>query len=241
MSLTHKTLSQTVLIQAKWKVKAYSQALIPLLILQILMGFFNYGGGNGMSTMGNGTFSVKIHFYSLDIFLMATCLWAFITAFLIQTRGYRQTDLSTVTTRATGSIANALVLIFYSFIATIIIFMSLYMLVAVIQLNKGINMIPEVALFNLTQFLVTFFIILLASSSGYFVSSLFNLSKVIGSVFVLAFGYFFINVLDEQLLTVMKYYFEAGYTLFILKALISVALLFALPVAFLNRKEVVRG
>lgn len=241
MSLTHKTFPQVVLTQVIWKVMAYSQALITLLILQIVMGFFNYSGGSGMTSIGNGTFSVRLHFYSLDIFLMATCFWAFVTAFIIQTKGYRQTDLSTVTTVATGSIANALVLTLYSFIATIIIYMSLYILVAIIQLNKEIDMVPNVGLFNLTQSLVTFSIILIASSSGYFMSSLFNLSKIIGSVFVVGIGYFLIQVLDEQLLTVIKFYFEAGYLLFAVKALISVFILFALPIIFLNSKEVVRG
>ncbi|QCR30809.1 hypothetical protein [Lysinibacillus sp. SGAir0095] len=240
MSLNHKTFHQVVLMQAKWKIKAYSHALVPLLILQIFMGFINYGGGSGMSTIGNGTFSVKIHFYSLDVFLMATCLWAFITAFLIQTKGYRQFDLSTVTTRATGSISNTIVLIVYSFIGAIIVFMSLYILVALIHLFKGISMVPDVSLFNFMHFFIAFLVLLLAASSGYFLSSLFNLSKIIGGVFILVLVYFFFRVLDEQLLTILKFYFEAGYSLFMVKAILTAGILFSLPVIFLNRREVVR-
>ena len=239
MSLTHKTFPRVVLIQVKWKVMAYSQALITLLILQIVMYFFNYSG-SGMSTRGNGLISLQTHFYSLDVFVISTCLWSFITAYLIQTKGYQKTNLSVVTNRATGNIANALVLIFYSFIATIIVHMSLYILVAFIQLFKGVTMYPDVSLFSFTHFLVAFFTILLAASSGYFLSSLFNLSVVIGGVFVLFFGFFLLRILDEQLLTIMKFYFEAGYLLFTVKALITAALLFLLPVVFLNGKEVVR-
>lgn len=240
MSLNHKTFPQVVRTQAKWKIRAYSQALVPLLILQIFMAFFNYRG-SGMSATIMNEMSVESHFYSLDVFLMTTCIWAFITAFLIQTKGYRQTDLSTITNRATGSVANSMVLIFYSLIATIVIYMSLYILVAAVQLIKGIYMFPEGELFNSLHFFVSYFMILLAASSGYFISSLFNLSKVIGGLFVLGFGYLFFSVLNEQLLTVMKFYFEAGYSLFLVKALITAAILFVLPVVFLNRKEVVRG
>lgn len=241
MSLSHKTFSQVVLKQTKWKMKTYSHFLIHLLMLQILMCFFQYGNGSGMSLRGSETFSVRTHFYSLDVFLLAACFWAFITAFLIQTKGYRQVDLSIVTNRATGSIANTFVLIFYSFIATIVIYMSLYIVVAFIQLFKGIHMYPDVSLFNFMYFFISFFMILLAASSGYFVSSLFNFSTVISGFFVISFGYFIFRVLDEQLLTILNFYFEAGYLLFAVKALITVVLLFALPVVFLNWKEVVRG
>ncbi|MFC7688022.1 hypothetical protein [Ureibacillus sp. GCM10028918] len=240
MSLSHKTISQVVLMQTKWKIKTYSHCLIHLLILQILMCFFNYGSGSGMSKRGNETFTVQTNFYSLDVFLMAACLWAFIIAFLLQTKGIRQVDLSIVTNRATGSIANALVLIIYSFLATIVIYMSLYIIVAFIQLFKGIYMYPDVSLFNFMYFFISFFMILLAASSGYFMSSLFNLSMTIGGFFVLILGYFIFRVLDEQLLTLLYFYLEAGYLSFTVKALISAILLFVLPVVFLNWKEVVR-
>ncbi|MCM3390137.1 hypothetical protein LG296_00750 [Ureibacillus chungkukjangi] len=240
MSLTHKTFPQVVLTQVKWKVMAYSQALITLLILQIVMYYFNYSG-SGMSTRGNGLLSLQTHFYSLDGFVISTCLWSFVTAYLIQTKDYRKTNLSIVSNRVTGNIANALVLVFYSFIATIIVHMSLYILVAFIQLVKGITMFPDVSLFNFLHFLVSFCLILLAASSGYFLSSLFNLSKILGGLFVIFFGLFLFRVFDEQLLTIMRFYFEAGYLLFIVKALITASLFFTLPVVFLNRKEVVRG
>lgn len=240
MSLNHKTFPQVVMTQAKWKTKVYSQALVPLLILQIFMAIFT-SGGSGMSSIGMNQVSVESYSYSLDIFLVTTCLWAFITAFLIQTKGYRLTDLSTITNRATGSIANIIVLLVYSIIATIIVYMSLYILVAAVQLIKGIGTFPEVDMFSTIQALVVFFMILLAASSGYFMSSLFYFSKVIGCVLVIGFGYLLFRVLDEQLLTIIKFYFEAGYFLFFVKALITAILLFALPVIFLNGKEVVRG
>lgn len=239
MSLNHKTFPQVVRVQTKWKVKAYSQALVPLLILQIIMAILT-SSGSGTSSMTMNQVSIESYFYSLDVFLISTCIWAVITAFLIQTRGYRQTDLSAITNRATGNTANIISLIFFSFIAVIVNYMSLYILVASIQLIKGIDIFPNSELFNFMQFLVAFFIILLAASSGYFISSLFNLSKILGSLFVLVGGFLCIRVLDEQLLTIVKFYFEAGYFLFLVKALITAALLFALPVVFLNGKEEVR-
>jgi len=241
MSLTHRTFQQVVLKQAKWKIKAYSQTLVPLFILQIFMGFISYGNGNGMSILGNGTFSVEIHIYSLDAFIIATCLWSFITAFLIQTKGYLQFDFSLVTNRATGNISNTIVLISYSLIATVIVFMSLYILVALNLVFSGNSIVPDVNLFSIMSFVAAFLLILLSASGGYFLSSLFNLSKVLGSVVILLLGYFIFGILEEKLLTLMKFYIGGEFSLFFVKAILTTGLLFTLPIVFLNKKEVIRG
>lgn len=238
MSLNNSNFSKVVIKQAKWKWKTYSQALVSLVILQIIIAFLT-SGGSGMYGGGFNGFNIDIHLYSLDVFIIITCLWAFITALLTQTKAYQQVYFSMVTNRVTANLANIIVLVIYSIIATIITFMSLYIVVATSLLFSETELIRETFLFSPMQFAVALFMILLATASGYFIGAAFYLSKLFG-VAIIVLGIFVLLSLEEQMLTVLTFFFEAGYPLFIVNASGVSALLFAFAVIFTSRKEVVR-
>ncbi|PKC51779.1 hypothetical protein RhiirA1_483010, partial [Rhizophagus irregularis] len=152
------------------------------------------------------------------------CIWAFITALLLQRMEYFQDDFAVVTTRFVSNISNSIVLVFYSFIATIITIVSLYIFVVSIQLFTQVELIADGLLINPIQMLVAFSILLLAASSGFFVGALFSFSKILGIV-IIGLWIAFINSLEGQLATVLIFFFEAGNLLFIIKAIVLTIIL----------------
>lgn len=238
MSLNKVSFSQTVLKQVKWKVKAYCQTLITLIFIQIGLSILTSGGS---ITVGGGFNEVNldIHYYSLDLNVIFTSIWALVTAIVIQTKGYRQNDYSVISTHFTASIANIIVLFIYSFIATIISFMTLYILVAAVQLLGNITIMKESTLIEFSHFGVVFFIFLFASALGYLIGSLFNLSKGLG-ILIVVFVLLLIESFDTQWETVLTFFFSTGYLSFMLKTLMVSILLFALAIFSLSRKEVNR-
>ncbi|MFL0505933.1 hypothetical protein ACH0B5_09305 [Ureibacillus sp. 179-F W5.1 NHS] len=239
MSLNEISFSQIVLNQVKWKMKAYSQSIIILILIQITVSIL-FSGGN--ITMGGGfnEVNINIHYYTLDSYIILSCIWALVIAILMQTNGYRHDDYAVITTRYTASLANVIVLFVYSFIATIISFMTLYILIALIQVVGNIAVMKEYTLFEFVHFGLAFFIILLAASIGYLIGSIFKLSKGLGILMVVLAVIFtaILNVQPEALL--VNFFFNTGYLSFMLKALFTCILLFVSSIFILSRKEVNR-
>ncbi|RKJ63901.1 hypothetical protein D7X33_25880 [Butyricicoccus sp. 1XD8-22] len=238
MSLNSYSFSQVLWKQVKWKLSAHSQALNTLIIIQIMIVFLGFNASSMSGTGFNGI-HLSIHFYSLDVMVFIACIWAFITALLLQRMDYFQDDFAVVTTRFVSNISNSIVLVFYSFIATIITIVSLYIFVVSIQLFTQVELIADGLLINPIQMLVAFSILLLAASSGFFVGALFSFSKILGIV-IIGLWIAFINSLEGQLATVLIFFFEEGYLLFIIKAIVLTIILMSLSTLLLSRKEVVR-
>lgn len=238
MSLNSYSFSQVLWKQVKWKLSAHSQALNTLIIIQIIIAFLGFNASSMSGTGFNGI-HLSIHFYSLDVMVFIACIWAFITALLLQRMDYFQDDFAVVTTRFVSTISNSIVLVFYSFIATIITIVSLYIFVVSIQLFTQVELIADGLLINPIQMLVAFSILLLAASSGFFVGALFSFSKILGIV-IIGLWIAFINSLEGQLATVLIFFFEAGNLLFIIKAIVLTIILMSLSTLLLSRKEVVR-
>lgn len=238
MSLTDLTLFQLVVKQAKWKCKAYSQLIFALIVLHLFWILLTVTVGTTSNGFGFNNLTINVQIYSLDSFIMFACLWAFITALLTQTNSYINPDYSVVTNHLSASLANIIVIIIYSFLATIISFLSLY-IVAAIKFIQNVEIIMESSQFTLMQFCVVFLIILLLAAIGYFIGSAFHLHKLFG-VGIIILIFLIVRSIEGQLLTVFTFYFQEGDGLFLLKALITVIFLFIVSVVLINRKEVVR-
>lgn len=239
MSLNKVSFSQTVLKQVKWKMRAYSQSLITLILIQVTVSILISGGD---ITMGGGfnEVDINIHYYRLDSYIILSCIWALVIAILIQTKGYHHDDYSVITTRYTANLANIIVLFVYSFIAAIISFMTLYILITLIQLVGNIAVMKEYTLFEFTQFGMVFFIILLAASIGYLIGSIFNLSRGLGILIVVLVLMFNLLLDNQPDVVLTNFLLKTGYISFMLKALTVCILLFVSAIFILSRKEVNR-
>lgn len=239
MSLNNSSFSQIVIKQTKWKFLSYSQALLALVVIQIVFSILLSSGSGAMFGGGYNNISVTNRIYSLDGVLMVGSMWAFITAILFQTKAFRLDDYSVVTNRYTASIANSIVLVIYSFIGAIISTLTLYLASVVQLVFSSAEFVSGNIIISPLKFTVLFVIILLGASAGYFLSSSFQLSKWLG-LLVIAVCILVVSSLDEQLLTVFLFFFKSGYPLFIVKGSIISVILLVASILLLSRKEVDR-
>lgn len=238
MSLNNSSFSHIVFKQTKWKFLTYSQALLALVVIQILFSFLLSSSGP-MHGGGFNNINYTTKTYNLDGVLMVGGMWAFITGMIVQTRAYRYDDFSFVTNRFTASIANSIVLVMYSFIGTIISVLTLYIIAGAVQVFLHVQFVSGNVFISPLYFSVSFVILLLATSSGYFFSTAFQLSKWLG-ILVIVGLIAVVRSLDEQLLTVMLFFFQDGYPLFIVKGSLVSIVLFVVSIFLLTRKEVER-
>jgi hypothetical protein len=123
MSLTKVSLTEVVKKQYSYKLKAYGQVFMTLIVLQLLAILFSY---NGVGTMGSSSDSLEInvHYYSANIVVGFTMLWGFISAILITTKAYRNDDFTFVTNRLSSNLSNMLYLLTASLIGGITAMLS---------------------------------------------------------------------------------------------------------------------
>ena len=165
-SLTKMTLKTFVQKQVKWKAKIYLTALSTLIILQVIFGFLLFDSGSGSSGHGRGNLNVQFSIYSLDMFLMISSLWIFISATLFTSKAFRIDDLSVISSRTSSAIANMIVIIFYSLIAVIIMLASLYLQLIAVLLWKDSPLILDHPIVSPTMLMVCFSIICLFGAIG---------------------------------------------------------------------------
>lgn len=165
-SLTNMTFTTIIKKQVKWKAKLYISALSSLIILQIIFGALLFSSGSGSSGHGRGNLNVQFSIYSLDMFLIITALWAFITAVLFTTKAYRMDDLSIISSRTSSAIANILILILYSFIAVIIMLASYYLQILGLILMDKDTLIVDKLLISPSNFMLCICSICLFSAIG---------------------------------------------------------------------------
>ena len=110
MSLTRVNLAETVKKQYLYKLKANIDAFSSLLAIQLLAIIFSYGGV-GSSGMSSGDIHISVKYYSADLVIIFTLIWAFVTAITITTRSYRNHDFTFITNRLSSSLSNILFIV----------------------------------------------------------------------------------------------------------------------------------
>lgn len=165
-SSTNISLKTIVQKQVKWKAKLYISALSSLIILQIIFGLLFLDSGSGSSGHGRWNLNVQFSIYSLDIFLFISALWAFISATLFTTKAFRTDDLSVISSRTSSTIANMIVIIFYSLIAVIVMAATLYLQLMAIILLKDTPLLVDQLIISPTILMVCFSIICLFGAIG---------------------------------------------------------------------------
>ena len=127
MSLSRASLMEVVKKQYLFKLKSFIQVFMTLVVLQLLAMLFSF---NGVGMMGSSNASVEmdIQYYSADIVVVFTMLWAFITAILITTKAYRNDDFAFVTNRLSSNLSNMLFLLTASILGGILAILSSYLM-----------------------------------------------------------------------------------------------------------------
>ncbi|KON69760.1 hypothetical protein AKG34_14070 [Peribacillus butanolivorans] len=246
MSLTSVNLWETVKKQYFFKLKANIDAFSSLIGIQLLALLFSFGGVGSVG-MGGGNFSINIKYYSADLVIGFTLIWAFVTAIVITTKPYRNHDFTFVTNRLSSSLSNILYLLTASIVGSItaILAGNLLKILAHILLDDQIYSF-NTGLQELVMGIgVTILYVFFVTSIGYFIGTLVQESKLfIILIPVLFFGILFLEASMQKepfLINVFKFYgMESTLFLFIIKVIVTVAVFFTAAISILNRMEVRR-
>lgn len=246
MSLTKVSLGSVVKKQYLFKLKAYSGVFTTLVVLQLIGIFFSSLGGSGSSSTSNDRMSISFEFYSADIMVAFTILWGFIIAIRLTTKVFKDDDFTFVTNRVTHNISNALFLLTASIVAGITAILSGYLVkliaVYIIKIDKVMDITSAVPFKEvLIGILATALYVLLFSALGYLIGEIIQLHRyLVVIVPVCIIGSFFIGFEDSRWITPLSGYFflETSILLFLLKVIITSALLFCAAAFVSNRVEV---
>ncbi|MDR7001235.1 hypothetical protein [Neobacillus niacini] len=242
MSLSNPSLGQVVKKQFFYKLKAYQQVFITLVIIQIIAVFFSF---NGIGEMGSGSQSIdiSIRYYSADMVVGFTFLWAFITAINLTTKAYRYDDFAFVTNRVSSNLSNILFLLAAGIIGGVTSMLSASLIKVMMVYFKGYQLVASSStMFIPSKFLLgiitTSFYIFLFCALGYFVGMLVQIHKIF--IIVLPVVFLGIGIGKEKLLINLFaiFFTESSPFIFVIKIIATASLLFYCSVVLSNRMEV---
>lgn len=244
MSLSRISLQQIVKKQVSYKLRAYIQVFLSLVFIQALGILFSFNGVGMMGTSSN-TFEIDVHFYSADIVVVFTMLWAFITAILITTQAYRNDDFALITNRLTSNLSNMLFLLTASLVGGLTALLSSHV-IRILMYFMGHTeyfITPTGASEWIIGFIATILYVLLCSAIGYFFGTLVQLHKIFAVLLPIAFLGILIlgaGTMNETIIhKVFEFIFEeSSLALFMVKIGVLVALLFSGSALMSNRMEV---
>lgn len=247
MSLSKPSLINVVKKQYTYKLKSYIQVFSTLIFVQLLAILFSFGGV-GMMGSSSDRIEVDIHFFSADIVVAFTMLWAFITAIIITTKAYRNDDFLFVTNRISSNISNLMFLITASFIGGITAMLSSHLMRVIMYFfigQKSVNgtSVRDVPIELVLGISTTIFYVFLFCAIGYFVGTLVQLNKIFVILLpALFFGILFLGEGSGNA-GVAKFVFEFIFTesslpLFFAKVIVVSGLLFSSAFVLSNRMEV---
>jgi len=247
MSLNKVTLWEVVKKQYLYKLKAYSGVYTSLMVLQAIALLFAFNAMNSYGTSSE-SFSIDIKYYSVDIVVGLTMLWAFISSILVTTKAYRNDDFTFVTNRLSGDLSN------FAFLGTISLLGAISSLLSTFLLKVMLYFLPstEVMYFSTLQtapsvivkgVLATFLYMFLFAALGYLVGTLVQLHPLVKIVLpVVFFGLLLFGGLIGRVdivPSVLGFFFtEASFFLFFIKVIITAAVLLYMSAIIYGRSEV---
>jgi hypothetical protein len=180
MYLTEVSMWDIVKKQFRFKLKSFRGMFTSLIVLQII-GILLSLNGDGMSGGGSNYFDHSLNYYSGNVIFGFVMIWAFISAILMTTRGYRYDDYSFVTDKLTSHFSNILFLLAASFISGITVLLANRVVILIIYFFRdnvsmtGQPLTFQGALFGMVG--ITFYIFMMGSL-GYLAGSLVQVSKI---------------------------------------------------------------
>ncbi|GAE24969.1 hypothetical protein JCM9140_936 [Halalkalibacter wakoensis JCM 9140] len=247
MSLSEISFSTTVKRLYFYKLKANVGIFSSLVLLQIMAILFSLNGTGQMGTGGMG-FSVSVNYYSANLVIGFTMLWAFIQSIMLTTKSFRYDDFTFVTNRVTSNIANIAFLVTVSFVGAVLALLTspLLKVVAYYFLNHEV-LLETSAFYSPTEFMIgvgaTSLYVLLFSALGYLVGTFVQISKIFSVILpAVFFATLFLEAREgagNLLASIISALFtESSFALFFIKVGGSVLLFFFLATIMSNRLEV---
>lgn len=247
MSLNKVTLIEVVKKQYLHKLKAYSGVYTSLMVIQAIALLFAFSAMNSFGTSSEA-FSLDINYYSVDVVIGLTMLWAFITSITVTLKGYRNCDFNLVTNRLSSDLSNFAFLGTVGLIGTITSLLSSFLIKVILYVLPS----TEVMYFSTLQTspviiikgaIAAFLYMILFAALGYLVGTLVQLHPLVKVVLpVVFFGLLLFGGIIGRVdivESVLGFFFtEASFLLFLIKVLITVASLLYVSAMINDRTEV---
>ncbi len=247
MSLTKVTLLDIVKKQYVYKLKALSGVYISLVALQAFAILFSFMASSMFGSSTDGI-SLTVNYYSVDIVLVFTMLWAFIISITLTTMAYRNDDFTFVTNRLSSDLSNFAFLVTVSALGMATALLSGYLQKVVLYFLADAKTFYFTSLLNtpsliLKGVLATFLYILLFASLGYLVGMLIQLHSGLRIILpVLFLGWLFFGGMLGEVGIISQigsfYFMESTFWVFLIKVLFSISLLKACSILITRRLEV---
>lgn len=251
MSLARTSLLENSKKQFQFKLKSYMWAFSTLVILQLLGVLFSIGGTGSIGSGRNEMF-IQIQYYSADIVIGFTMLWAFIVGTQITATIYKENEFMFVTNKLSHLLSDGAFLIVTSVMSGILALLSGFLIKVLAYLfldftpnvNAGITLDLKHVIFGL---IATILCVALSGSLGYTVGMLVQLNKlfivILPTVF---FGLIYVSarydLYDKNFMyQLFNFYFqESNIFLFIMKVVITIIGLFLASILISKQLEVRR-
>jgi hypothetical protein len=244
MSLTSANMNVVVKRQYLFKLKANIDAFSSLIGIQVIALLFSLGG-MGMSGSSSSYFTLTVRSYSADVVMAFTMIWGLVTAITITTRSYRNFDFTFVTNRLSSSLSNVLFLVTASLLGGVTSILSGYLVRVAGYFFLGHTLYSsEMAVGELIIGIIAASLyILTASSIGYLFGTLAQVSKAFIIVIpALLIGFLFLDIsfnpMPIQQEIYQFYFIESSFILFLIKILLTTAILFGTSSILFNRMGV---
>ncbi len=241
MFLSNNTLGEIVRTQVKFKMSAYSGAIVSLIFVQLLGLLFSM---NGFSTMSTGVNNATVHIITItsDTVFAFVAIWALFVGKLMTTKAYRYDDFSYVASRLSSNLANISVLCLMSIFAGVTAFLSNYLLRVVLLLFgesdyvKSSNVL-ENPLGSIVTIGVMIVLLIVISAGGYLWGMLVEIHKAFTFLLLLLIV---IMLATKTGQTILQYVFMENESIVILAIkFIGISIVFfTLAILCSNRLEV---
>ncbi|MFF2754720.1 hypothetical protein ACFVR1_13350 [Psychrobacillus sp. NPDC058041] len=235
MFLSNSTLGDVIKAQVSFKMKAYTGAVVSLILIQLVGLFFSMNGSSSMGSSINNT-SIQVTLLSNDIVFAFVAVWALFVGYLITTKAYRYDDFSFVATRLSSNLANIIIICLMSIFAAITTFLSNYLLRVILLLLNKVDYMKSPGIFDdplqsIQNIIVIMLLILTIAAGGYLGGMLVQISKV----FIFFIPIFLLAIPITRFgQTVIQYIFVNN--LFLIVKLICIPFIFfALAIVCSNR------
>lgn len=250
MFLVKSSLSDVVKHQYQFKLKAYIDLFNSLIVMQLIAIVFSLSG-IGQGSRGSFDIDLNINYYTADYVVVFTIIWAFTIAIQITSKDYREQVFPFVTNNLAQHLSNILFLLTASAIGSILAILSRYFFQVIIRFIANYDQIFVTGLtITFTELLMgiiaTILYVFLFSALGYFIGMLVQLNKI----FIAIIPASFIGILfyfskvggfsgDNFIYRLLIFYFqEKVFFLFLLKMILTSALLYGISYFISSRLEV---
>lgn len=242
MSLVKVNFRALIKNQVRFKIRSNSNMVVSLAMIQLIGVLFSL---NGVAQMGNNI--ITINYYSADLVIIFTLIWAFLTGITFTTKSLREEDLVYIGNRLSSGIANVIYFIMVSVIGGITALMTSPVIHVVnyyfFNTKSFISLQPSVPLSAYIYGTVaTILYVLLFISLGYLIGSLVQKYKIfiwILPIVIIGLG-IVLSLKEKHIVNILgEFYFEETSILFLtFKIVMTVFAMLALSIFISNRQEV---